>query len=254
MDKPSTCQIIICGWGFRNVWLSRFFSPEIFSVAFPQTKTKSLSPEPSDQSAMAAVSKLHLSPQPFHHFTFKDTSSSSFSNHLPKFRQQLRRNQAKRDGLFHLRQRNGRCQSLRQPCRAFRSEKGGESTEKRIGEIERDGIKGKDPSQSKKSKGVLYSLKSLLLRVSGSEKSISGEKCQSTVAKLEEMFFSVSFYIYIYFASDQKFVCYWLFEILLVLEISLNCWFGIVFDSKFNTDFPFPFLYYCRKFWNLCMI
>lgn len=178
------------------MWLSRFFSPEIFSVAFPQTKTKSLSPEPSDQSAMAAVSKLHLSPQPFHHFTFKDTSSSSFSNHLPKFRQQLRRNQAKRDGLFHLRQRNGRCQSLRQPCRAFRSEKGGESREKRIGEIERDGIKGKDPSQSKKSRGVLYSLKSLLLRVSGSEKSISGEKCQSTVAKLEEMFFSVSFYIY----------------------------------------------------------
>ncbi|RWR77414.1 Short-chain dehydrogenase/reductase SDR [Cinnamomum micranthum f. kanehirae] len=139
---------------------------------------------------MAAVSKLHLSPQTFlHHLTFKDPS---LSDHPPKLRPLLRRNPGKTDGILSFRQRNGRFRPLRHPCRAFRSENGGESTEKRVELVERDGIvEEKNRSLSKKGKGILYSLKSLLLRASGSEKSVSGEKCQSAMAKLEEIFFSV---------------------------------------------------------------
>lgn len=140
---------------------------------------------------MAAVSKLHLSPQTFlHHLTFKDPS---LSDHNPKLRPLPRRNPGKTDGILSFRQRNVRLRPLRHPCRAFRSENGGESTEKRVELVERDGVvEEKNRSQSKKGKGILYSLKSLLLRASGSEKSVSGEKCQSAVAKLEEIFFSVS--------------------------------------------------------------
>lgn len=67
-------------------------------------------------------------------------------------------------------------------CRAFRSEEGessGSSSESSNGEV-------------KKRKGPLYSVKSMLVRVSGSKvKEVEGEY-RKAVEKAEEIFFSVS--------------------------------------------------------------
>ncbi|XP_058113780.1 probable chlorophyll(ide) b reductase NYC1, chloroplastic isoform X2 [Magnolia sinica] len=133
---------------------------------------------------MAAVSKLHLSPHPFDLLTFKDPPRSDQN---PKFRPSFGRVPVTYDGVSFLRQLNGR----RRPCRSFKSENGGESTEKRIGEMERDATAGDDQLRPKKGKGALFKLKSLLVRVSGSEPELaSGGEYRNAVVKAEEIFFS----------------------------------------------------------------
>ncbi|XP_077210093.1 NAD(P)-binding Rossmann-fold superfamily protein [Tasmannia lanceolata] len=118
---------------------------------------------------MATLFKLHLSPN-----TFVDPSRNDPKS---KFRPIFCRNL----GISFFRQSNGRYCFSSRPCRSFRSENGGDSDEKRIC----------DETQLKKRKrnGLLYSLKSLLLRVSGSELRYEGQY-QNAVAKAEEIFFS----------------------------------------------------------------
>ncbi|KAL5975903.1 putative chlorophyll(ide) b reductase nyc1, chloroplastic [Asimina triloba] len=126
---------------------------------------------------MAAVSKLHLSPNHVYLLTFKDP---------PRFRPTLGRNPASCYGLSFPRQLT----YSRRPCRSFKSEDRGESTEVRSRDNERWKSATADPSPAKERKGALHRLKSLLVGVSGSA-SASGSECQSFAAKAEEIFFSV---------------------------------------------------------------
>lgn len=74
-------------------------------------------------------------------------------------------------------------------CRSVRSENGGESSSERDGKGEV--VLKERASQRSKRKGVLYSLKSLLVRVSGGRAGPGGQY-RKAVEKAEAIFFSVS--------------------------------------------------------------
>ncbi|KAK9148820.1 hypothetical protein Scep_007577 [Stephania cephalantha] len=84
------------------------------------------------------------------------------------------------EAISVLRYKNERRSLSFQRFRSFRSEEGGDSRENR----KRDGEK------LKKSKGVLYSLKDALVRVSGGAPAAATGENQNAVAKVEEIFFS----------------------------------------------------------------
>ncbi|XP_068653020.1 probable chlorophyll(ide) b reductase NYC1, chloroplastic [Aristolochia californica] len=119
---------------------------------------------------MAAVSKLQL-------------SSHTFEPN-PIIRRSFLRNAVKLDGTLCLRRLTAdRRSSPSQLCRSFRSDDREESEKKHDGAVEEQRLR------SRKRNGVLYSLKSLILRVSGGESKLRGEN-GNVMAKVEEIFFS----------------------------------------------------------------
>ncbi|XP_008795044.2 probable chlorophyll(ide) b reductase NYC1, chloroplastic isoform X1 [Phoenix dactylifera] len=131
------------------------------------------------------VAKLQLSAHPFNHLGSRDLSRS---DHRLRLRSDSHRNPATFDGVSFLGPLLCRRRGIPPlSCRSFRSENGGESSS------ERDG-KGKVVPEERaslcsKREGALYSLKSLLVRVSGGRAGPGGQY-RKAVEKAEAIFFS----------------------------------------------------------------
>ncbi|KAF8400789.1 hypothetical protein HHK36_014091 [Tetracentron sinense] len=135
---------------------------------------------------MTTVAKLYISLQAF--------DCPSFNCRIkrdPKSRPVLHRNPVTLDAISVLGQANGRRGFSLQPCRSFRSENGEESVEKQIKEVKKGGVEKEHQFQLKKGNGVLNSLKSVLLKVSG-WRSLSEEEFHNAVMKAEEIFFPIA--------------------------------------------------------------
>ncbi|URE20144.1 chlorophyll(ide) b reductase [Musa troglodytarum] len=143
--------------------------------------------------AMAAgAAHLHISPHPFNHLGSRDVARR---DHGPRLRHCFDRNTATYDGISFL--GPGICRRRAIPpflCRSFRSENRGEETASSDSPSpEGDGrtvvVKDESESRQLKRKGPLYSLKSMLLRLSGSDSRPVAQN-RKLVEKVEEIFFS----------------------------------------------------------------
>ncbi|XP_010254115.1 PREDICTED: probable chlorophyll(ide) b reductase NYC1, chloroplastic [Nelumbo nucifera] len=132
---------------------------------------------------MAIVAKLHMSPQ-----SLGDCYRIDLG---PRFRPLFHRSPATLDAIPLRGQPNGRRGLSLQTCRSFRSDGGSESVEKEVGEVSKGGASEQTRLQPKKKSRALYSLKSFILKVSGSRPPLQGEY-RDAVAKAEEIFFSVA--------------------------------------------------------------
>ncbi|CAL9773235.1 unnamed protein product [Musa acuminata subsp. burmannicoides] len=143
--------------------------------------------------AMATgAAHLHISPHPFNHLGSRDVARR---DHGPRLRHCFDRNTATYDGISFL--GPGICRRRAIPpflCRSYRSEnRGDETSSSDSPSPEGDGrtvvVKDESESRQLKRKGPLYSLKSMLLRLSGSDSGPVGQN-RKLVEKVEEIFFS----------------------------------------------------------------
>lgn len=140
---------------------------------------------------------LHISPHPFNHLGSRDVARRDRG---PRLRHCFDRNTATYDGISFL--GPGICCRRAIPpflCRSYRSENRGDETSSSDspspeGDSRTVVVKDESESRQLKRKGPLYSLKSMLLRLSGSDSRLVGQN-RKLVEKVEEIFFSVSSYL-----------------------------------------------------------
>ncbi|RWW24532.1 hypothetical protein GW17_00011178 [Ensete ventricosum] len=170
--------------------LVRLFRPSVYlSIIWPWWQ-----PMPPLLAMAAGVAHLHISPHPFNHLGSRDVARR---DHGPRPRHCFDRNTATYDGISFL--GPGICLQRAIPpflCRSLRSENRGEETSSSDSPSpEGDGrtvvVKDERETRKLKRKGPLYSLKSMLLRLSGSDSRPVGQN-RKLVEKAEEIFFTVS--------------------------------------------------------------
>ncbi|PIA65008.1 hypothetical protein AQUCO_00100464v1 [Aquilegia coerulea] len=130
---------------------------------------------------MATLSELHLSLQSFDSLSFKET-------YRTEQRRKFRQFNLRKSSIMVFKQSNYLRGMSLQPCRSFRSEDGVELEEKEKKKKKEEVIVKESNLKPKKSKGALYSLKSFLLKLSGTP--ASKDEYRNAVAKAEEIFFA----------------------------------------------------------------
>ncbi|CAL9771654.1 unnamed protein product [Musa acuminata subsp. burmannicoides] len=139
-------------------------------------------PPPLAMATASAQLHLHLAADFFDHLGSKDVTRRIRG---PRLRLRFDRNPATYDGLSFLGPRICRQRAIPPlPCRSFRSENNGEESDGRMAVV-----KEERESRQLKRKGALYSFKSMLVRLSGSDSRPAGQY-RKYVEKTEEIFFS----------------------------------------------------------------
>lgn len=145
--------------------------------------------------AMAAAAHLHLPGRPFDLLISKDVARCDSGGFRPRPR--FYRNPATYDGISFLGPGLCRRRLIRPfPCHSFRSDnRGQETSSSELPSEDRDSrmlmVEDEKGSRKLKRKGALYALKSMIVKLSGSDSRPVGQY-RKFMEKVDEVFFSVS--------------------------------------------------------------
>lgn len=158
--------------------------------------------------AMATVTRLHIFPQSFDHY--RTGQPVVLGPGLC------------RSGLGRVGGRNGLCLKLKQYCRSFKGEEGGEVEEKEAVSERKSGNLKKSEAKLERGSGFWKSFRTTIL---------GGDEYDKAVAKVEEVFFSVSCLRFVFLCFK-----YYLDEIInllwYILSDLVNMWLNSISHSE----------------------